>query len=718
VVLTTSKQALGSTLTLTVSNVKDAAGNTIAANSTMDFKTFVFVKGVVLQKFFENVTGGIAGLTNDTRFPNNPSFVTTEPSWEYPPNGGNEGGSNYGNELVGYFTPAVTGDYIFFTCSDDPSLLFLSTDDNPANKKLIAQETAYSNPRQWVNSGGSSDLDAKRSDFFLDSEWINFGPAFTIPLTAGKQYYMESLHTEGGGGDNVGATFIFSGDADPADGTAPALTGDLIGTYLDPNGASVTYAKAPQNTTVTENRSASFSISATGTSAYGTTVTYQWQKAPKGSTTFTDIAGATKTTYTSPRLALSDDGVQYRVMATVPTLSVPSDAATVTVVPDTFPPAVVSVGAMKHGNDWEVGVIFDEKIGSGATTMANYKLDVGNITAVRAVSNSSGTASIEDGVVLTATGLTAGGNFSVTVNNLADLKGNKMTGAVTKQGTASKMTWTAISVEGQPEQFATDAIAVAPNGFNLISGGQAFWDVNDDITFVYEEITGDFDKVAQVEYQDPSSTWARAGLTARESLLGVDYNPLDASRYQNVQADPDIQWDGAVANNSFETNRRVNMGGATDSANAGGNPLYPDAWVRLKREGQVFSMFYSNDKITWNSLGTSDFAALSTDFDPLPAKLYVGPVFGPENGNITDATKQGAWAMRIRNYGDYSAAQPAATLTISRSGNNITISWDPAGGTLQSAATVLGPWTDVGSGNPATVSILPSQNQFFRVTSP
>jgi len=63
--------------------------------------------------------------------------------------------------MVGYFYPPTTGNYTFYICSDDNSALYLSTDDNPANKKLIAQETVYSNAREYTTSAGASDLTAK-----------------------------------------------------------------------------------------------------------------------------------------------------------------------------------------------------------------------------------------------------------------------------------------------------------------------------------------------------------------------------------------------------------------------------------------------------------------------------------------------------------------------------------------------------------------------------
>ena len=59
---------------------------------------------------------------------------------------------------------------------------------------------------------------------------------------------------------------------------------------------------------------------------------------------------------------------------------------------------------------------------------------------------------------------------------------------------------------------------------------------------------------------------------------------------------------------------------------------------------------------------------------------------------------------------------PAPALSISRTGNNVTIGWAPAGTgwTLESAPAITGPWTAVGTQNPTTVAI-GTGNQFFRL---
>jgi hypothetical protein len=410
VILNTSQQSVGTEYTLTVNNVQDLFGNAIVAGSSQAFSSFIWQEGVVLHKFWENVSGGLDGLQNDPRFPDNPSFVTLEPYWEYGPDGANESGNNYGNQLVGYFVPPEDGNYIFFTNSDDPSNLYLSTDEDPANKLWIAQEAGWSNARAWNSGEGGSIVDDKRSDFFVNSEW----PTFDIQLDAGSRYYLESIHTEGGGGDSVAATVIRSTDPDPQDGDAPTLTGALIGTYLDPNGAVITIDQHPASQEVSEGLSHTLSITASGTSAYGQFVDYQWQQASAGSSNFTDIAGATEDTLETPVLTLAESGIQYRVVLAVPTLTVTSEVATLSVIKDTVPAEVLSVAA-KSAN--KLLVKFNEGIDATSGAVAgNYAISDGVSVSAAEVSGSS--------VVIDTSDLTPDASYTLTVQNVQDLYGN------------------------------------------------------------------------------------------------------------------------------------------------------------------------------------------------------------------------------------------------------------------------------------------------------
>src|SRR5262249_23645111 len=154
----------------------------------------------------------------------------------------------------------------------------------PANKRLIAQEAAWSNSRNWNTPGGGASTAAqKRSDQFSPDGGTTFPFATGIHLVAGQRYYIEGVHHEGGGGDDFGATYIGFGTADPADGDAPALTGNVVGVLVPPQ--QITITQQPASVSVPAATTATFTVAATTDGFYPPS--YQWKKGG------VDIAGAT-----------------------------------------------------------------------------------------------------------------------------------------------------------------------------------------------------------------------------------------------------------------------------------------------------------------------------------------------------------------------------------------------------------------------------------------
>ncbi len=539
-------------------------------------------------------------------------------------------GDNYGARVSGFITPSVSGDYDFFIRADDQAQLYLSNDDNPANAQLIAQELATC--CQAFQEPGVDET--------------SLAP---VSMVANKRYAVYLVMKEGGGGDWSEVAWRNVTDTTAAANLTP-MAGSVIGVFA-PAG-TVQIDDQPDAVSTIEGVYANFSVatSYTGVSAPA----YQWRK--NGA----DIAGANGTSYRTPLLVLSDNGAKYTVKVTVPGAEVISSEATLTVAADTIPPKVVSAGGIKTAAGIEVGVIFDESVDPASVVAASFSLSAGTVSGVRHVPNSSGNQSLEDGAILTTTGLTQGTSYQITVNGVKDAKGNAMA-ATTVPFTISKMTWAALGT--QPENWPAAAIAVADDGFNVNSGGNAFWGTNDDVTFVYEEITGDFDKVVRIEYQDPSSQWARTGIHARDSLIGTGE---EAARFQNTHANPTIMANGAASNFSYETNRRLSTGGETSGSTGGGTPQYPNAWARLRRAGDVMHMYRSADAMTWQQLGFSDFnpADGSNISGPLADKMYVGTVFGPENGNLPEEFRDN-WAARFRDYGDYTPNKARGSQTYS-----------------------------------------------------
>jgi len=85
---------------------------------------------------------------------------------------------NYTARLRGYVHPPSTGEYLFWIAGYE-SQLWLSTDDSPEHKILIAQVKGVTAPQNW------------NADPAQKSEPIH--------LAAGQKYYIEAAHTRRGG---------------------------------------------------------------------------------------------------------------------------------------------------------------------------------------------------------------------------------------------------------------------------------------------------------------------------------------------------------------------------------------------------------------------------------------------------------------------------------------------------------------------------------------
>lgn len=130
------------------------------------------------------------------------------------------------------------------------------------------------------------------------------------------------------------------------DGTYTGATAQWAMTAWSVTGASGTapsITTQPSNQTVTAPATATFTVAATGTG----TLTYQWQRNPLGGGSFTNISGATSSSYTTPATSVTggsaNNSDQYRCVVTGDT-SPPatSNAATLTVNAGGSAPAITT----------------------------------------------------------------------------------------------------------------------------------------------------------------------------------------------------------------------------------------------------------------------------------------------------------------------------------------------------------------------------------------
>lgn len=207
--------------------------------------------GTLLREWWLNIGAGnaVSDLTNHSRFPNDPSGRDEPTRFE----GFTNWADNYGTRLRGYVHPPVSGAYTFWIAGDDNCELWLSTDDDPANRTRIARVPGATSPQEWGR------YPEQRSA--------------TITLQAGTKYFIEALHKEGVGGDNVSVAWQVPGS------TAPDL---ITGAYLSPfvfqsPGNYATFVSQSVPATMTAGQSASVLVTMrnTGTTTWTPTGQYR-----------------------------------------------------------------------------------------------------------------------------------------------------------------------------------------------------------------------------------------------------------------------------------------------------------------------------------------------------------------------------------------------------------------------------------------------------------
>ncbi len=324
--------------------------------------------------------------------------------------------------------------------------------------------------------------------------------------------------------------------------------------------------------------------------------------------------------------------------------------------------SIRGVGSLTRGGDRQVHVSFTAPVGESGESLANYSLNQGTIVSASRLTGlppkdgylpsdvenptPNGRPVDNSVVVLTVSGLTTGEEYELTISGVESADGESTLEEVTE--TFKATAWEAREIETSAKKG--HAIAVGDNGFDLISSGTSFWEDSVEATFVSQPVSGEFDMKARVAFQDISSQWARGGIMMWESFE-PENNGAQVSRYVTAHANKarDFNSDGTVApdggNNAFESNWRAVRGKPAESQNggAGGTPEYPNAWVRLTRDGDSFRAFFSSDGEDWEQINGD------RSYSKIPSPLHIGPVYSPETANIGDFGQGKNFLMQIRD---------------------------------------------------------------------
>jgi RHS repeat-associated protein len=201
--------AVGNSYTLTVTNATTVSGHAMPA--TQQF-TFTYQPqgtagtGSILVETWANIPGtAVSDLTDNPNFPYKPSSTSNAATFDAPPNSGD----NYGTMVQGYVCPPVSGDYVFWIAADETAELWLSTDEDSANRVLIATVPGPTGLHEWGKYAAQQSA--------------------PVWLGVGRKYYIRALQKEGTGSDNLSVAWQVPGT------TFNTATGPSIaGVYLVP----------------------------------------------------------------------------------------------------------------------------------------------------------------------------------------------------------------------------------------------------------------------------------------------------------------------------------------------------------------------------------------------------------------------------------------------------------------------------------------------------
>jgi hypothetical protein len=244
------------------------------------FQTLSYQRGIPTA-----VTGQPAHIQNPAYFEDGPTAISDTEDHEC-----------YVSRIIGLLQINVDGDYKFACSSDDSSALFLSTDENPANKVLIAREPNWTGLREWNGSG-----EGGRGP---NGCWGFENQSCAIHLLAGRKYYIELVAAEGGGGNHAAVTWDAGTGTFPANGTTGLATdpgdpiwgggkGELVpirwrDNHIFNNLGPVTIIQEPQDKKVPFGGIATFTVTLDGAAPYA----IQWRANGVA------VPGATDTTFT------------------------------------------------------------------------------------------------------------------------------------------------------------------------------------------------------------------------------------------------------------------------------------------------------------------------------------------------------------------------------------------------------------------------------------
>jgi hypothetical protein len=575
----------------------------------------------VVYEWWSNIGGtAVTDLTNSQNYPDNPTGSELRTLME----GRVDWADNYGSRLYGWVYPPQSGDYTFWIASDDASELWLSTDEDPANAVVIASVTGWMPSRDFDGTGGGDPGTTFKSN--------------AIKLAAGQRYYIQALHKEGGGGDNVAVAW-----------QGPGFTREVVAApHIGPTPylPQKAYEPSPADGAVDTVQS----------------LTLTWKAGEKA---------------LQHELYLGDDADAVAAADTSSDLFKGS-----------LSNASYDTGELEWGKTffWRVDEINTGEAESPWVGRV-WSFTTANFTPVDDFESYNDVEGTDTRIYETwIDGYTDGlsgsivGNFDPPFAERTIVHGGAQSMPMDYDNSSSPfysqayrefspvMNWTGNGVTDLSlwvRGWSAPIADVTENaGKMTVSGeGSDIWNNSDQFTFVYKTLNGDGSLVARVVSNGTgSNTWAKGGVMVRATL--------DAGSPQAIMAITGDTTAGAGA--SFQY--RLDVDGASANNDNAGTAVAPPYWVKIERTGDSIAGYMSADGTNWGTaLGTQYIAMTSPAYIGIAVSSHAAGEYRTfEFDNIKATGAGGSWQTKevglIRN-----SPQPLYVIVEDSSGKKATV---------------------------------------------
>lgn len=555
--------------------VDEFDGTNLVKGAIWSFSTVPAGTGKIVREWWLDITGtAVSDLVNNTRYPSQPDGVELVDIFEGPVNWAD----NYGSRLRGWLFAPMTGDYTFWIASDDNGELWLSTDEDPINKRRIASVPGYTPSRDFDNTGGTGGPEQKSQPQHL---------------VKGQRYYIEALMKDGTGGDNVAVAW--QGPVSPA---RQVLSGDYIGpTPLVPAKA---YAPGPGNGATDVMHTATLSWMAGGRAAQHDV--YLGTNRDAVANADTGTAGIYRgrqnldaTSYAPPESPLQWSTTYYwridQIKSGDPESPWKGDLWSFTTA------NYLKVDDFEDYDDfcnrifyaWVDGFGYSANpdCGVAASTGNGTRSTVGNINPPFA----------ERTTVHMGTQAMPFDYDNTTKPYYSEARREWIT---PQDWTRDDVKSLAIWFQGRRASVGSFSYNPATDVYTITAGGVDIWDRSDQFHFAYKRLSGVGSIQAKVLSVSDTHAWAKAGIMVRESL--------DADSVHAMVA--------VTPSSGVSFQRRITTASSSEDTTQSG--VEAPQWVKLERTlAGAFIASYSTNGSSWTPLG--DPVSIN-----MPSDVYIG----------------------------------------------------------------------------------------------